>query len=225
MLGGCQTLLLNISLMVQSPDRWQWQPDLDKGNSVRSSYHLLTAQDSVTIHTADSLIWHSQVPLKVSIFVWRLLGDRLPTKANLVTRGILSSEAHFYVSECGVVESTQHLFLSCTTFGSLWSLVSSWIGSSLVDAHTIVDHFVRFTHSAGSPMACRSFMQLIWLVNVWVVWNERNSRLFRGSAESLQHLLDKIKTFSYMWLKATSCTLALNYHSWWSSPLLCLGLV
>ncbi|GAU26610.1 hypothetical protein TSUD_102170 [Trifolium subterraneum] len=61
-----------------------------------------------------------QVPLKVSILAWRLLRDRLPTKANLVTRDILSSEVHYGVSGCGGVESAQHLFLSCSTFGSLW---------------------------------------------------------------------------------------------------------
>jgi hypothetical protein len=33
---------------------------------------------------AGKLIWHPQVLLKVSIFVWRLLRDRLPTKANLL---------------------------------------------------------------------------------------------------------------------------------------------
>ncbi|GAU16278.1 hypothetical protein TSUD_299100 [Trifolium subterraneum] len=156
MLRECQTLLLNISL-----------------------------QDSVTIHAAESLIWHPQVPLKVSILAWHLLRDRLPTKENLVTRGILSSEAHFCVSGCGAVESAQHLFLSCSTFSSLWSLVSSWVGSSLVVTHTISDHFVQFTQSAGVSRARHSFMQLIWLVSIWVVWNERNSRLFRGSTNSL----------------------------------------
>ncbi|GAU15336.1 hypothetical protein TSUD_04050 [Trifolium subterraneum] len=196
MLRDCQTLLLTISL-----------------------------QDSVTIHAAESLIWHPQVPLKVSILAWRLLRDRLPIKENLVTRGILSSEAHFCVSGCGAVESAQHLFLSCSTFSSLWPLVSSWVGSLLVDTLTISDHFVQFTQSAGGTRGRHSFMQLIWLVSVWVVWNERNSRLFSGSANSLQHMLDKIKTFSYRWLKASSSTLALNHHSWWSSPLLCLGLV
>ncbi|GAU37045.1 hypothetical protein TSUD_207510 [Trifolium subterraneum] len=99
---------------VQSPDRWQWQPDLDKGYSVRSAYNHLTAQDSVTLHAADSLIWHSQVLLKVSIFVWRLLRDR-------------------------AVESAQHLFLSCTTFGSIWSL-----GASLFYA----------THLARKRLSC-----------------------------------------------------------------------
>ncbi|MCI07906.1 receptor-like protein kinase ANXUR2, partial [Trifolium medium] len=30
-LGECQSLLPNLSLQVQSPDRWQWQPDPDSG--------------------------------------------------------------------------------------------------------------------------------------------------------------------------------------------------
>ncbi|MCH85912.1 kinesin-like protein [Trifolium medium] len=225
MLGECQILLLHRTLQDYTPDRWQWQPDLDTGYIVRGAYQLLTAQDTVTLDVVAGLIWHSEVPLKVSIFAWRLLRDRIPTKANLVSRGILSQEAHYCVFGCGAFESAQHVFLSCSIFGSLWSLVSSWIGSSLVTAQTLSDHFVRFTSSAGGSRARRSFMQLIWFACVWVVWTERNHRLFRGSANSVHQMLDKIKTFSYRWLKATSITLALNCHSWWSSPLLCLGLV
>ncbi|CAJ2648491.1 unnamed protein product [Trifolium pratense] len=180
---------------------------------------------AVTLDAAADLIWHSQVPLKVTIFVWQLLRDMLPTKANLVSQGILSQEAHYCVSGCGVVESTQHVFLVCSTFGSLWSFVGSWIGSSLVIAQTIPDHFVQFTSSTGGSHARRSFMQLIWLACVWVVWTERNHRLFTGSTTSVHQMLDKIKSFSYRWLKATSSTLTLNCHMWWSSLLLCLGLV
>ncbi|GAU23450.1 hypothetical protein TSUD_331480 [Trifolium subterraneum] len=106
------------------------------------------------------------ISLQVSILVWRLLRDSLPTKANLVTRDILSSEAHYCVSECGAVESAQQLILSCSTFGSLWPLVSSWIGSSLVDSHSILDHFVQFTHSAGGPTTRCSFMQLTDLLAI-----------------------------------------------------------
>ncbi|GAU19784.1 hypothetical protein TSUD_182190 [Trifolium subterraneum] len=81
--------------------------------------------DSVTLDAAEDLIWHGQVPLKVSVLAWRLLRDMLPTKSNLVARGILSSEAHHCVSGCGAVESSQHLFLSCSTFGSLWQFSSA----------------------------------------------------------------------------------------------------
>ncbi|PNX56781.1 70 kDa peptidyl-prolyl isomerase [Trifolium pratense] len=141
----------------------RWQPDLDIGDTVRDVYQLLMDQDTITLDIAVGLIWHSQVPLKVSIFAWRLLRDRLPTRANMVSRSILSPEAHFCFSGYGDVESAQHLFLSCSTFGGLWSLVSSWIGSSSETAQTLSDHFVKFTTSAGGLRARRSFMQIILL--------------------------------------------------------------
>ncbi|GAU51257.1 hypothetical protein TSUD_98780 [Trifolium subterraneum] len=209
----------------QSSDRWQWWPDPDEGYTVRGAYQILTTQVSATMDDAEKLIWHSQVPLKVSFFVWRLLRDRLPTKANLVTRGILSPTAHLCVSGCGTVETAHHLFISCSVFGSLWELVRSWIGITSVDPTSVRDHFVQFTYSAGGSRAQRSFLQLIWMVCVWVVWTERNHRLFRGSTSSSHQLLDKIKLFSFRWLKSTSATLAFNYHSWWSNPMLCLVLV
>ncbi|CAJ2666781.1 unnamed protein product [Trifolium pratense] len=194
LLGECQTLLFTLSLQDHVSDMWQWQSDLDDVYTVRGAYQLLTSQDAVTLDVASDLIWHRQVPLKVSICAWRLLRDRLPTKANLY-------------------------------FRALWPLVSSWIGSPLVIAQTPSDHFVQFSESAGGSRARRSFLQLIWLAVVWVVWTERNHRLFGGSGKSVHHMLDKIKTFIFRWLKATSANLALNCYSWWSSPMLCLGLV
>jgi hypothetical protein len=68
MLRECQTLLLPFTVQVQSPDVWQWQPDPDAGYSVRGAYQLLTFQDSFTLGEAGDLVWHKQVPLKVSIF-------------------------------------------------------------------------------------------------------------------------------------------------------------
>ncbi|GAU50622.1 hypothetical protein TSUD_410230 [Trifolium subterraneum] len=173
MLRECQALLLNLSLQAQSSDRWQWQPDPVEGYTARGTYKLLTSQDAATMDDADKLIWHSQVPLKVSIFVWRLLRDRLPTKTNLVTGGILSPAAHFCVTGCGEAKLAHHLFISCSTFGSLWTLVCSWIGITPVNSTSIRDHFVQFTCSTGGSWARRSFLQLIWLVCVWVVWTRK----------------------------------------------------
>jgi hypothetical protein len=52
-----------------------------------------------------------------------------------------------------------------------------------------------------------------WSYAAWVVWTERNHRLFRGLASSHLQLLDKIKLFSFRWLKATNVNLASNCHS------------
>ncbi|GAU15238.1 hypothetical protein TSUD_09760 [Trifolium subterraneum] len=123
MLGECQTLLLNFPLQAQSSDRWQWQPDPDVGYIVRGSYELLTSQVSATTDDVEKFIWHSQVPLKVSIFAWRLVHDRLPTKANMITCGIL-----YHVA------------------------VRSWIDITSADPTSLRDHFVQFTYSAGGSL-------------------------------------------------------------------------
>ncbi|MCI11441.1 70 kDa peptidyl-prolyl isomerase [Trifolium medium] len=141
------------------------------GGDVGGVSRCLLALDLIgsSYFAAEDLIWHKQVPLKVSIFAWKLLRDRLPTKANLVTRGIISPEAHFCVSGCGGIESAQHLFFTCGTFGSLWSSVRLWIGFSSADPQNPSDHLIQFVDAAGGRRARRSFLQLIWLVCVWVL--------------------------------------------------------
>jgi len=61
---------------------------------------------------------YNQVLLKVSVFAWRLLRDKLTTKSNLAIRGLISSEACLCVSGFGLVETAHHLFLTRTTFAS-----------------------------------------------------------------------------------------------------------
>ncbi|MCI20195.1 70 kDa peptidyl-prolyl isomerase, partial [Trifolium medium] len=134
---------------------------------------ILTSHLPTPVDVAEDLIWHKHVPLKVSILAWRLLRDRLPTKVNLASRGIISPDVQSCVAGCGGIESAQHLFISCSIFGSLWSSVGSWIGVSSVPPHHLADHFIQFTHSAGGLRARRSFLQLIWLLCMWIIWKER----------------------------------------------------
>ncbi|XP_024636608.1 uncharacterized protein [Medicago truncatula] len=160
--------------------RWVWLPDPIQGYTVRGSYHLLTSKDVPLRDPATSLIWHKQVPLKVSLFAWRLLRDRLPTKVNLVHRRVIDTEAAMCVTDCGMSETAQHLFLSCDVFSSLWPLVRHWLGIVGVDTNVLLDHFLQFVNLSGGGKAARDFLQLIWLLCVWVLWNERNNRLFKN---------------------------------------------
>jgi len=169
LLEECMTLLFGVSLETNFSDQWLWLPDSSGGYSDRVAYHLLTTKDIPLADSTAELIWHNQVPLKVSVFVWRLLCDRFSTKSYLVNRGVISSEAGLCVSRCGLVETTQHLFLTCTTFASLWPLGRDWIGFARVDSDIMSDNFLQFIHSIGGGKATRSFLQLIWLLCDWVV--------------------------------------------------------
>lgn len=67
------------------------------------------------------LVWHKKVPLKIYVFAWGVLQNRLPTKDNFVRWGILQADDHFCIVCCGEMESINHLFLHCIFF--LFSLV------------------------------------------------------------------------------------------------------
>jgi len=165
MLGECIILLRNVCLQINVTDTWKRHMDTSDGYTVRSAYQLLTTQDTSLVEGADALVWHKHVPLKVSIFAWRLVKNRFPTRTNLVHRGIMSDAGAGCLCGCGDTETTQHLFISCDFYGTLWSQVQALLGVSGPDSFTVPDHFYQFTHSAGGGRAKCSFMQLVWLIS------------------------------------------------------------
>jgi len=74
----CMALLHDVSLLTNLSNLWQWQLDHVGGYSVCGVYQLLTSHESPQVELVADLDWYNQVPLKVSIFAWRLLCDRLP---------------------------------------------------------------------------------------------------------------------------------------------------
>jgi hypothetical protein len=117
-----------------------------------------------------------------------------------------------------------HLFLHGNVFGSLWQHIRSWIGVSGVDPLTIREHFIQFINYTGYSKKRMYFLQLIWLLGVWLIWNERNNRHFNTVETPIFQLLDKVKFHSYWWLKANNVSFVYGSQSWWSDPLLCLGI-
>lgn len=93
------------------------------------------------------------------------------------------------------------LFLHCDIFGSLGQHVRSWIGVSGAVPQSLCAHFIQFTNYLRGSKARRSFLQLLWLLCVWLVWNERNNMLFKNVQTPITKLSDKVKYHSYWWLK------------------------
>jgi len=89
LLGDLISLLQNVNLQVNNIDRWRWALESTNNYSVRSAYKFLTLQPPL-VSSVDALsLWHKDVPLKVVLFGWRILRDRLSTKDNLFRRGVI----------------------------------------------------------------------------------------------------------------------------------------
>ena len=93
-------------------DRWIWKGGMSGLYSVGSGYHLLN--EVVADENEDgalTLIWKMKIPSKVAHFVWRLVRDRLPTRANLRRRNVQLDDYHcpFCLSH---EEEASHIFLA-----------------------------------------------------------------------------------------------------------------
>jgi len=170
-------------------------------------------------------VWHKHIPSKVSLLVWRLLRNHIPTKDNLERWGVLSSADTSCVLGCGSSESAVHLFLHCTMGSNQWTLVCNWLGISYVHAGELRHHFIHFTKMAGTPLFTQLFFRIIWFATVWVIWKEMNNRVFKNTVSNPLNLIEIVKRNSYLWLRSKHVAFVYSYHDWWKHPIPCMGVL
>jgi len=159
-------LLNNVILQENVQDHWRWLLDPIHGYSIRGTYRFLTSADEPMVTSDYNDVWHKLVLAKFSIFAWRLLLDRVPTRSNLVRRHVLEPNDSMCVGGCGNIETTDHLFLECDLFRNVWYLICHWLGISFVYPGHIKELYLQFSQLAGMPGASYSYLKVIWLASV-----------------------------------------------------------
>jgi len=101
--------------------------------------------------------------------------------------------------------------------------VWNWLGISSVPSGELRPHFIQFTKMAGMPVFSHLFLRIIWFATVWVIWKERNNRVFQNTISTLLILIEKAKLNSFLWLKSKQMPFTHSYHDRWKHPLVCMG--
>lgn len=74
---------------------------------------------------ALDILWVYRVPLKVKVFGWRVLLNRLPTRSNLGDIGVISNSHDKACVFCfQAVEEADYVFLICPRTRMVWK----WLG-------------------------------------------------------------------------------------------------
>nr|GEW00533.1 putative reverse transcriptase domain-containing protein [Tanacetum cinerariifolium] len=102
-------LLQILSLVVLFPasGRWSWTLQGLGEYSVKSSIEEIDKQTLAA--TSSPTRWSKVLPIKINVFMWRMFLDRLPTRNNLVNRGVDVPFILCPICEAEV-ESQNHLF-------------------------------------------------------------------------------------------------------------------
>jgi hypothetical protein len=201
-------------------DRWWWLPDVDGVFSVKSAYRNLLEElevedevEGVLAHVLNQL-WESPAPSKVVAFSWQLLFDRIPTRSNLLFRGIPLLDSPWECLGCvGKVETSTHLFLHCPSVMLIWMEIFKWLGVMIVIPHSIPSLFEVFKASARNSKIRKGFL-LIWHASIWSIWKARNSALFANGCFCPRKIIEDIKVLSWKWVLARLKVLPCLYYEW-----------
>ena len=152
--------------------------------SVKTAYRALFRGP---VSAWSSHLWKAPLPLKIKIFVWQLLRDRLPSGVEVRKR---QGPRDGQCPMCGVPETGPHILFSCPTARFLWNFVHEALGPAW-QASDLGEFLEIQANRTGER---RRLFWLVFAALMWTLWTVRNKmvieRIFlRRASDSMFKLL------------------------------------
>ncbi|XP_038998621.1 uncharacterized protein LOC120123890 [Hibiscus syriacus] len=116
--------------------------------------------------------------------------DRLPTKDRLLRMGLINESQCMFCDD--PLETRDHLFLHCPIADYLWNSIFSLSG-----LHFITRSWESFLAWACYTWKGKSLLSVILKIAlnalIYILWEERNKKLFQGRSRNAQELFRIIK--------------------------------
>ncbi|KAL4583053.1 hypothetical protein LXL04_007617 [Taraxacum kok-saghyz] len=190
-----------------SSDKWIWGGYPTGTFSVRSLRSLWVSNTFSSLDYVHN--WNNLVPLKLNFFGWRAVLNRLPSKTELIKRGVALSSS--VCGTCGVAEeSVDHLLRDCSWAKEVWSSIQLWCDIDLSNVGSI-DCLLNTGHEfLKSPIQLKVTNAVI-LTTLWAIWKARNARVFNNIETPPAKVLEDIKTSSFLWIKNRGKGIMVNW--------------
>ncbi|KAE8814193.1 abc transporter g family member 37 [Hordeum vulgare] len=114
-----------------------------------------------------SPLWKAPLPLKIKIFVWQLLRDRLPSGTEVLKR---HGPGNGFCPLCHVPETGSHIMFSCVAAQALWCFVREALGPEW-EASDLADFLQVQDTQVGHK---RRLFSLVFAAIMWTLWTTRN---------------------------------------------------
>ncbi|GKU90659.1 hypothetical protein SLEP1_g4626 [Rubroshorea leprosula] len=192
--------------------------------TTKSAYQALT-RDHRTVQQSPTIskVWQEFIPSKISVFAWQVLQDKIPTKMNLLKRGIIQDITESKCVLCGLAsEDSNHLFIHCKIAWELWNSCYRWWGSKQVLDKDCGRMFEQHPFIFNIKEV-RGGWECIWFSVVWSIWLARNEKLFRGKEVEAGRLLELVQVRAFKWIKGKRRGSLFTVSDWILNPVSCLN--
>ncbi|WVZ66620.1 hypothetical protein U9M48_015811 [Paspalum notatum var. saurae] len=174
--------------------RWRWTPD--GSYSSASAYRACFLGSSFFL--GAKFIWKTKVPPKVKFFAWLVAQDRCWTASRRRRHGL---QDHDSCALCDQESETiDHLMLQCSFSRQVWFLalsVFSW--QTLIPAASDTSMFWWSSARNRVRKEYRPGFDGLVLLIFWMIWKERNARVFNRGAVSPFLVWSKLQEDGKLW--------------------------
>ncbi|KAL2893314.1 hypothetical protein RDABS01_009223 [Bienertia sinuspersici] len=175
-----RTMAIPLSIR-NPPDSPMWAFTKEGAYSVKTAYMLGKGCDLDRFHRAWIELWNMDAAPKVRHFWWRMCTNTLPTRSLLAYRHIAENVGCPW---CGETETITHAIFECRRVEELWhDSGCNDLRERLAD---------NFCDSLVAWKACSRSMRQKGLYIAWVIWFERNLKVFNDKTTPNDVLLARI---------------------------------
>ena len=189
-----------MNLSTSASDARSWSLCSSGLFTVKSFFTTLSQMPDSSPFFPTKFVWKSQVPFKVKAFIWLVAHKKVNTNDLLQLRRphkAISPDICKLCMEQG--ESADHLFLHCSVTLGLWHRLFQLAKMDWVPPKSISD--MMFINYKGFGKSKRGV--ILWqnasIALIWVVWRERNARIFEDKARNAGNLWDSIHFLASLW--------------------------
>ena len=172
----------SLSSMLFSPslvDSRVWSLSSSSLCSVKSFSLALSKVSNPILFLPAKFLWSSKAPSKVKALTWLVVHGKVNTNDKLQLKRPYKSLCPQWCILCkGNGELIDHLFLHCPITIGLWHKLFNLAGLAWVPPRSIGDMMVIVFKGMRNSLRGKTLWQIACLTLIWVVWQERNNRIF-----------------------------------------------
>ncbi|WKA04126.1 hypothetical protein VitviT2T_022186 [Vitis vinifera] len=202
-----QRLMSSLNFVLLSPsssDSRVWSLSSSSSFSVKSFLYALSKVSNPLMFLPAKFLWSSKAPSKVKALAWLVAHGKVNTNDKLQLRRPYKALCPQWCILCkGNGESIDHLFLHCPVTIGLWHRLFNLVGVIWVPPRSLEDMLVISFKGLGNSLRGKTLWQIACLTLIWMVWQERNNKIFEDKGKTEEMVWDLIRFYSSLW---ASCT-------------------
>ncbi|XP_071714931.1 uncharacterized protein [Rutidosis leptorrhynchoides] len=206
-----------------------WEDVWIKDNALKDTYkRLVRLEANVNVAVSDRFIWDGHRcssnwvwsravtgRTKVGVLVWRARRGRLAVLFELDKRVVDLNSILCPLCD-DAVETVSHALFACKLVREIWDKVLKWWGMDSTQ------HNIDNILCGSSYLPCSSVGEKIWQAMVWtsvyLIWKNRNQKVFKGLCWFSPVALNDIQVKSYEWIAKRNKTTSIEWLDWLQNP-------